>query len=228
MIRRLLIILLLLPSAALADRIELSYLRATGNQDVTTAYGRLDYSSKRDVHEYSFLSEAHYHSDEKDSYLAEFTGKRYVTDNKFVSMLYGWENNEYAGYIHKYYLGPGIGAEYMDKKLILAAMFMYGEDKFTDDTRRVNRSVRFEAKYRRPFADKFLFSQDIKYTRYINEPILNYFTAKTQVETGGRLALGVSYEYKFQSQPAADIKNSDHLYRVLLIWRFKDVATDKG
>ena len=226
MIARLLILFLILPSIAFADKVELSYSRATGNQDVTTAYGALEYSSKKDAHEYSFLSEAHYHSDEKDSYLAEFTGKRYLTDSKFVSMLYGWENNEYAGYTHKYYLGPGIGAEYMDKKLTLAAMFMYGEDKFTDDDIRVNRSLRFEAKYRRPFAGKFIFSQDVKYTRYINDPILNYFSAKTQIETEGTLALGLSYEYDFQSEPAEGIENSDHTYKVLLIWRFNDVAAD--
>lgn len=200
------------------NRIELSYTQKKGNQVAKAGYGLIDYSSKRNSHEYSLYAKANYIKDGGQNYLAELSSKKHFKPY-FVILLGGWDRNFNAGYFHKGYAGPGIGVSLFNDKLVGSVVLLYGENKYTDYSRTTSRSVRIDGSYERELPFNFLFKQTVKYTRHLNRPIMNFFNSKTQIETGEKLALGISYEYERQSSPLTGKLKSDSTFNVLLIYK---------
>ena len=219
MVKIVAVLLCLVPITVLADnRIELSYTQKTGNQVAKSGYGLVDYSSKKNSHEYKLYTKGNYIENDGQDYLVELSGKKHFKPY-FTMLLAGWDKNVSAGYFYIVFGGPGAGVSLLDDKLLASVIFLYGENKYIDNSRTVSKSVRLDGSYERELPFNFLFKQTVKYTRHLSKPTMNFFVSKSQIETGGKLALGISYEYERQSSPVEGKLKTDGTLNFLLIYR---------
>jgi putative salt-induced outer membrane protein len=211
-----------------SDEAELSFVDTGGNTDVTTlsAKNLLKYKFTNRLRGAWKLGALYGESDgEKnaESYFTELRLDYLLTERFYSYAAAGWMQDEFAGFDSQYYLGPGVGYEFLTGPrhyLAGEAGLNYVWEEYTDNTDKDYLGARAFAKYEYAFTEKNRLSQSVEFL-YDFDDSENYdVNSETAVTSAlsDYLSLKASYVIKYDNQPVPKtLDDTDTVLAVTLV-----------
>lgn len=213
------------------DAAELSFVQTGGNTDVMTLSGKnnLKYRFNEEWIGQWDIGVLYGKTDGVE------VAERYYTDlrldYKFTKKLYfyglgGWLKDKFAGIDQRYYLGPGVGYQFMDgeRHFLSAEMGLsYAKEDYTDDTEDDFLEGRAFGKYEFVFNPKTKFSQTAEYLQNFDDSDKFRVNSETAVTTTltDIISLKVSYLIIYNNRPIPEYLNeTDTIFSIALVANF--------
>ncbi len=228
--------ILVVPTARAAeknwsDQAELSYVKTSGNSDISTLSFKNELKTKfteqlSSTWKLGALSSQNDGSRTAERYYTELRGDYLFTERLYSYLAVGWEKDTFAGIDRRIYSGPGAGY----KILLGPKHFLNGEaglnyvsEKYTNETTNDFLSGRLFGKYEFAFNDTNKFSQSLEY-RHDFEASKHYKVISETAVTSAlnsRFSLKVSYTVNYDHAPVPDtLDQTDTILATALVANF--------
>lgn len=215
----------------LTDEAELSFVDTGGNTDVTTlsAKNLLKYQFTDKLQGAWKLGALYGESDGETNAESYFTEVRldYLFTKRFYSYTVGgWMKDEFAGIDSQYYLGPGVGYQFLagPKHYLVGEVGLnYVKEEYIDNTDKDYLEGRAFAKYEYAFTEKNRFSQSLEFLYDFDDGENYNVNSETALISAlnDYFSLKASYVVKYDNRPApSTLKETDTILGVTLLISF--------
>lgn len=213
-------------------RIELSYVKASGNTDTQTLAGNLGISKLDDVNRY-YLNGSILQAEsdgEETSNKVSLNGRweRTFSERFFGLLSAGYSRDKFSGFDYRVFGGPGIGYDLIKTdihKLQWLLSLLYYHDKFSvgDEGSDSYQTGKVSAKYEWQIQENVKLKETLDYFVSLKDTAKSFVDSETSVEVkvNQSISIGVSYTINYQNKPPSpDLKNSDVTFLTKLIFDF--------
>jgi len=214
-----------------SDQAELSYVKTSGNSDLSTLSFKNELKAKfseqlSSTWKLGALSGQNAGSRTAERFYTELRGDYLFTERLYSYLTVGWEKDSFAGIDRRIYSGPGAGYKLLlgPRHLLNAeAGLNYVSEKYTDDTNNDFLSGRLFGKYEFAFNDANKFSQSLEYLHDFEASKHYKIRSETAVTSAlnSKFSLKVSYTVNYDHMPVpATLDHTDTILATALVANF--------
>ena len=212
-----------------AIKSELSYVRTTGNSSSETASIKLDVNRNGEKNRYifqtMFLTAS---SDDKktaNKLMSEFRYERVFSGRIFGFMDAVYLRDTFAGYEHRFSLGPGVGIDMLNnEKHVLKSLLSghYAHEDYTVDSLGTKgfATIKVALNHEWKITDNTTLKTGADYAMSMENKEQYYFNGETSLSVGisSRISIGLSYLINYRNLvPSPDIKSTDTSFLASII-----------
>lgn len=213
-------------------RVEVSYVKASGNTDTETLSGKLEAKKEGDVNRYfvkgSVLQAEDDDEETADKWLLDGRWERLFTERFFGFLTASYLRDEFSGYDYRVAGGPGLGCDFIKtKEHQLKGLFSvpYYYDKFSegDEDSDSYAAGKAAAEYMWQILGNLIFRENADYLVSFEDKNKYFINSETAIEVkvNTRVSLGISYIFAYQNDlPSPDIDHTDETFLTSLIVNF--------
>ncbi len=211
-------------------RLELSYVRTSGNTDTQTLAGKFTADKEVAANRYFFsgnvLLEESNGVETSNRLLLEGRFERVLSGRLFVLLSTGYTLDKFSGYKYRLYGGPGAGYDVLDTKkhkLQSLLSFVYSYDEFSvgDEVSDSYITGKATGKYQYIIQENIKLKETVNYLVSFEQTKKYFLDSETKVELkiNQSLSLGISYLVNYQNLlPSAEVRRTDTTFLTTLIF----------
>ena len=214
-----------------SDQAELSYVKTSGNSDLSTLSLKNELKAKftdrlSSTWKLGALSGQNSGVRTAEKFYTELRGDYLFTERIYSYLNLGWEKDSFAGIDRRIYTGPGGGYKFLlgPKHILNGEVGLnYVNEKYTDDTTNDFLSGRLFGKYEFAFNETNKFSQSLEYLHDFESSKHYKVNSETAVTSAlnSRFSLKVSYTVNYDHQPVPEtLDHTDTTLATALVANF--------
>ena len=144
-----------------------------------------------------------------ERYSTDLRGDYRLDARRYTYLLGGWLRDEFAGFLNRYYIGPGLGHKFLDDQTHLLAGELglnLTQEEYVTREKEKFLETRLYGRYAYTFGEGKQFLQSLEYLQDIETGANYKVLSKTALTSALTkiLALRIAYEIRYQNRPVSE------------------------